>query len=509
MTRPASLDLLDPRLRPQCEAILSAGQVPGASIAIVMADQAYSGYHLAWGVKSLQSGAPVGLDTSFNIGSCSKAFVSATVASLVADGLCAWDDPISRHVPEFQLYDPAITAMATLRDLSANRLGLSRMGLTEEGLAPRFSSLDLFARLKHTPPAFPFRSRFGYVNAGHAANALAAGRITGKGFLATLRERILEPLGMTGTSGGAVVPDELPDRADWHAVLDGRAVAVDSPFTDQYLGSGSILVSGCDALQWLRLQLNGGRVGGRQIIPNDALTETHRPHSLARPGQDFVSLYYPRAHIAAYALGWAVSDIEGHPVVMHSGSEVGITAMTLLLPRSGIGIAVYCNAAGGRPAALALAHALAATLLGLPPRDWLAFFEAYAAATANAAEGQPAAPIAAPLMADLEACAGSYFHPGDGVLDIHVEGGKLAGHLRDAHRWQFTLRPVDEHRFAIEFADPAWRAAVAHEKPALRFVVADGCATQAWLEGSIQGREQNRCFTHERSRESAREREDR
>jgi len=492
MNTPAPLDLLDPRLRGQCEAILSAGQAPGASIAIVAADRAY---HLACGVKSLDNGAPVMLDTSFNIGSCSKAFVSATVASLVADGLCTWDDPISRYVPEFQLYDPTITAMATLRDLSANRLGLSRMGLTEEGLAPHFTALDLFSRLKHTPRAFPFRSRFGYVNAGHAANALAVGRITGKGFLQTLRERILVPLGMTGTSGGAAVPEELLDRAGWHAVLDGRAVPVDSPFTDQYLGSGSILVSGRDALQWLRLQLNGGRVDGRQIIPSDALAETHRPHAPARPGQDFVSLFYPRAHMAAYALGWAVSDIEGHPVVMHSGSEVGITAMTLLLPRSGIGIAVYCNVASGRPAALALAHALAATLLGLPPRDWLGFFDGFYAAPAQATAALPAAVTAAALSR----CTGSYFNPGDGVLDIRVDDGRLAGHLRDAYRWQFTLRPLGDDRFAIEFADPAWRASVAREQPMLRFVVADGLGEQVWLLGSIQGREQNRCFIREKS----------
>ena len=347
--------------------------------------------------------------------------------------------------------------------------------------------------MKHTPPAFPFRSRFGYVNAGHAANALAAGRITGKGFLPTLRERILSPLGMTGTSGGAVVPDDLPDRADWHAVLDGHAVPVDSPFTDQYLGSGSILVSGRDALQWLRLHLGGGSVDGRQIIPSDALAETHRPHSPALPGQDFVSLFYPRAHMAAYALGWAVSDFEGHPVVMHSGSEVGITAMTLLLPRSGIGIAVYCNVAGGRPAALALAHALAATLLGLPPRDWLTFFEGYAPPP----EAMPAAPTLAPSSAELTACAGSYFNPGDGVLDIQIENGRLAGHLRDAHHWQFTLRPLGGQRFAIEFADPAWRAAVAMESPSLRFVPADGPARKAWLQGSIQGRVQDRCFIRE------------
>ena len=83
---PASLDLLDPRLRPLCAAILGATQVPGASVAVVMADK---GYHFAYGKRFVDTPDPVTLDTGFNIGSCSKAFVSATLASLVAEGLCA------------------------------------------------------------------------------------------------------------------------------------------------------------------------------------------------------------------------------------------------------------------------------------------------------------------------------------------------------------------------------------------------------------------------------------
>jgi CubicO group peptidase (beta-lactamase class C family) len=101
MPLPASLDLLDPRLRPICDAYLAVGKVPGASIAVVVGDR---GYHYGYGVKSISTREPVTAQTSFNIGSCSKAFTSATVASLVADGLVSWDDPITKYVPEFQLY---------------------------------------------------------------------------------------------------------------------------------------------------------------------------------------------------------------------------------------------------------------------------------------------------------------------------------------------------------------------------------------------------------------------
>jgi CubicO group peptidase (beta-lactamase class C family) len=485
-----SLDLLDPRLKPLCEAILGATQVPGASIAVVMGDKSY---HHAHGLRSVASGAPreaVTADTGFNIGSCSKAFVSATVASLAAEGLCSWDDPITKWVPEFQLHDPQISAMVTLRDLSANRLGLPRAGLPEYGLDPSFPPESLFHRLKHTPFKRGFRERFGYVNPGHAANAVAAGRITGKRFLPTLRERILAPLGMTGTSGGAATPNELSNLAGWHVVNGGQVVAIDPVFTDQYLASGGMVVCGRDALQWLRLHLGGGLVDGQQVIPREALSECHIPHAVATPGKDIPSLFYPGAAMGAYALGWAVSDLEGHPLVAHSGSDMGVTAMTLLLPKAGIGVAVYGNCNGGGPGTLALAYAIAATLLGLKPRDWLAYFKGCmpAAPPAKAPAAAAEASAAVPLPQDLSIYAGCYVHPGDGPMDIALEGSGLVACLRDGYRLRLGLVPLGGDTFRIVFLGTEWAGAMAGEVMTLKFTVADGQAATAEISGEFQGR---------------------
>lgn len=479
MTTPQDLDLLDPRLKLLCHAILGAARVPGASVALVAGDRKY---HLAYGVKSVRTNEPVTADTSFNIGSCSKAFVSATVASLVAEGRVQWDDPVTQWVPELELYDAQITQRVTLRDLSANRLGLPRVGLTESGFDPSFPSEHIFARLKYTQPVFAFRERFGYVNAGAIVNSVAVGRITGQGFLATLRERILAPLGMSGTSGGAAAQSELSDQAGWHVLINDSPVAIDPIFTDQYLASGGMVVSGRDALQWLRLHLNGGLVDGQQVVPREALLETHRPHSVATPGKDIVSLFYPGAYMAAYALGWGVSDLEGHPLVMHPGGDFGVSATTLLLPKAGIGIAVYCNSNCGTP--VPLAHALAATLLGLKPRDWVGYFESFTPPEPAVAE--PAA--AAPAARDLQLYAGTYEHPADGPLDLQYDGERLSGNLRHAYRMAFTLEPTAEHAFALRFIHPEMHSASAAQQPTLSFSVEDGCATRAEISGPFQGR---------------------
>ncbi len=469
MTSPLSLDLLDTRLKPLCDAYLGSTQTPGASIALVVGD---NGYHYGYGVKSILTREPVSVHTGFNIGSCTKALVSATLASLIADGLASWDDPVTKYVPEFQLYDPWVTQQVTLRDLSANRLGLPREGLVEYGFDGSVPVLYTLAALRHTQPKYPFRDRFGYVNTGHTANAVAAGRISGKGFLATLRERILAPLGMNHSSGGAAAKDELADQAAWHCAVDGKIVTIDTVHTDMYFGGGGMVVCGADAVQWLRLHLNAGQVDGKQIVPSDALMETHQPHAAARPGKDIASLFYPGAHIGAYCLGWAASDFEGHPMVCHSGGDFGISAMTILLPKSGIAIAVYCNRSGAN--AMATAYAIAATLLGMPARDWDAHF---AALTPT-----PAAMERSDSPFDASVYAGLYRHPADGELLIERVGGELHGVFKSGYRMDFRLQSLGEHRFMLKFEQAEWRASEARNQSVLAFALDSGAATKAELQ---------------------------
>ena len=63
MQAPRDLDLLDPRLKPLCDAVLARSRIVGASVAVVADDVAY---HYAYGSKSVETGEPVTADTSFN-----------------------------------------------------------------------------------------------------------------------------------------------------------------------------------------------------------------------------------------------------------------------------------------------------------------------------------------------------------------------------------------------------------------------------------------------------------
>jgi CubicO group peptidase (beta-lactamase class C family) len=80
-------------------------EVPGLALAIVKDGRPLllKGY----GVRRLGAPAPVTANTLFGIASNTKAFTAAALAMLVDEGKLSWDDPVTKHLPAFQLYDLA------------------------------------------------------------------------------------------------------------------------------------------------------------------------------------------------------------------------------------------------------------------------------------------------------------------------------------------------------------------------------------------------------------------
>src|SRR5215510_9661798 len=132
-------------------------EVPGLAIAIVKDGKVViaKGY----GVRRLGESAPVDEQTLFGIASNTKAFTAAALAILVDEGKIAWDDPVIRHLPAFQLYDPYVTREITVRDLLTHRSGL---GLGAGDLlwmmGSTYSREQIIAGLRFIKPATSFRS---------------------------------------------------------------------------------------------------------------------------------------------------------------------------------------------------------------------------------------------------------------------------------------------------------------------------------------------------------------
>ena len=103
--------------------------VPGIAVAIVKDGKI--AFAKGYGVRKLGDPTPVDENTLFGIGSNTKAFTAAALATLVDQGKISWDDPVYQRLPGFQMYDPYVSHEMTIRDLLTHRSG---MGLGEGDL---------------------------------------------------------------------------------------------------------------------------------------------------------------------------------------------------------------------------------------------------------------------------------------------------------------------------------------------------------------------------------------
>lgn len=403
--------------------MLTQTGVPGLAIAVVYRDEVV--YLKGFGIREASRPETVDADTVFQLASVSKPIASTVVAALVGDGVVAWDDPIVKHDPGFQMYDPWVTSQVTLRDMFAHRSGLpDHAGDLLEDMG--YGREEILYRLRLQKPDSSFRSAYAYTNFGLTEAGVAAARAAGRSWETVSTERLYRPLGMTSTSSRHADYLAAPNRARLHVLVDGTWVAKYDRDPDAQAPAGGVSSTVRDLGQWLRLQLSDGQLGGTRVIAADALRETRRPEIVNSPAAD------PSTQRSAfYGLGWNVNyDERGRVRLGHSGGfELGAATAVYLLPGESLGIAVLTNGAPiGLPEAVALSF-LDLALDGAIQRNWLEI-----AGPAIAAATQPGyrattdftAPPARPVPALLpSAYAGVYGNDYFGPIEVVADPSGL------------------------------------------------------------------------------------
>ena len=140
-------------------------RVPGLAIAVVKDGQIV--FERGYGVRELGKPATVDTHTLFAIGSTTKAMTAALVGMLVDEKKLDWDDPVIKHLPWFQLKDPAVTRELTVRDLLTHRGGLGNADYLWYGQSN--STDEILKRVRLIDPAYSVRSGFIYQNVMYAA----------------------------------------------------------------------------------------------------------------------------------------------------------------------------------------------------------------------------------------------------------------------------------------------------------------------------------------------------
>ncbi len=429
---------------------MQAFSVPGMSVAVVKDGQVV--HAKGYGVRRLGEPAPVDADTQFGIASNTKAFTCAALSILGDDGRLDWDDPVTKHLPDFQMYDPWVTREVTVRDLVTHRAGL---GLGQGDLmwwpATDFTRREIVRGIRHLKPVSSLRSRYAYSNVMYVTAGEVVAQVSGRSWDDFLRERIFVPLGMSRTNTS--VGSNGSNVATPHLLRGGRPTPIAPMQADNCGAAGAINSSASDMARWLRMLLECGRRGasggdGCVLKPDSIRRLWSAQIALGTPDPP-AGLEALRANFSAYGLGFGLRDYRGRKLVTHTGGLPGYVSQVALVPEDGLGLVILTNQEEGG-AFRAVMHAILDEYLGAPapPVDWTTAFRKLTddeAAKAQAAVAKAAGARAATssLSLPLAGYAGRYRDPWYGDATIVEAGGKLVlsmtrtrGMLADLEHWQ-------------------------------------------------------------------------
>src|SRR5262245_6692186 len=427
-------------------------EVPGLAVAVVKDGKVaiVKGY----GVRKLGEPAPVDERTLFGIASNTKAFTAAALAILVDDGKISWDDPVTKHLPGFQMYDPYVTREMTVRDLLTHRSGLG-LGAGDLMFFPptTFTREEIVARLRYIKPATSFRSKYAYDNVLYLVAGQVVAAVSGKSWDDFIKERIFAPLGMTASNTS--VKDLRPggNFVSPHQKVEGRLQPVPYMNIDNTAPAGSINSNVAEMARWVIAQLdegaiNGGQNGNRRLFSQRQTREMWSAQTPIAVGNPPPPLSALRANFSAYGLGWGLSDYRGHKAVSHSGGLAGMVSRVRMIPELKLGIVVLTNQEAGG-AMEAISYHIIDHYVNAPATDWICAFRAVAEqqlSQAKEVEKLQSASRNVQSKPSLlpERYAGRYKDSWYGEVTISLEEGKLVlrfsrtpGLVGDLEHWQY------------------------------------------------------------------------
>jgi CubicO group peptidase (beta-lactamase class C family) len=402
------------------EKALKDFKVPGLAIAVVKDGEVI--YSKGFGQRDVDKNLPVTPHTLFAIGSCTKAFTTFVMGTLVDEGKLQWDTPVRTYLPGFRMSDPIATESITPRDLVTHRSGLPRHDMAWYNT--RLTGRDVVKRLPHFDFTEPLRSKFQYNNMMFVLAGYLVETIDGRTWEEAVRKRIFEPLGMTSSNFSVLASQKADDFARPYDEQEGKVRAI--PFRDiTNVGpAGSINSSVADMARWVAVHTHGGQLDGKSIVSPSVLAELHTPQmTTGQPSEK------KEISAGAYALGWGGDTYRGHRRVHHGGGIDGFTSETCLFPDDGLALVVLTNKDGTPLPSLIVRHA-SDRLLGLAPIDWLAEgldrrTKGLAAEKVAKKKKDTVRRLGTRPAHPLEEYAGDYEHPGYGPLTIEVHDGQL------------------------------------------------------------------------------------
>lgn len=351
---------------------LKAFDVPGIAVGVVKDGKLI--HAKGYGVRSLANNLPVNEETLFGIASNSKAFTTTAIAMLVEEGKVKWDDKVRKYIPEFELYNPFMSAEFTIRDLVTHRGGLG-LGAGDLMFFPEGGNItvsDIIHNMRYIKPVSSFRSTYEYNNNFYNIAGEVVKRASGMSWEEFIEQRIMKPLGFEKSKASYNRVTDKSNIIDAHAPVNGKIQMIPHDWSETANAAGGIMSNIKDLSKWVMMQLNNGKYGeGQQLFKPETQWEMW---SIQTPIPVAMNSPYG-TQFQGYGLGWVVSDVKGMKQVGHTGGLLGTVTQITLIPSLNLGIIVLTNQQSGS-AFHAITNSIKDAYLGYENRDWVGRYEA-------------------------------------------------------------------------------------------------------------------------------------
>ncbi|WP_027078001.1 serine hydrolase domain-containing protein [Maribacter antarcticus] len=318
------------------------GTQHGLSLAIVKDNQIiFEKYH---GLADLETDKMVDKNTLFYIASTTKSFTALAALILESKGELDLERSLSEYFPEIN-FDPSLKADSiTIRNLVQHTSGIENDPIIQAtaytGIHNPNMLLEMLSQLTTINVDAPY-GVYGYTNLGYNILSMIIDRELDTNWQAVLDEEIFEPLQMTHTS--AIMSDAK--KNGWEVAKPLSQVNVENKLKSFLLAkkdntmhaAGGMITSSRDIARWLIMELNSGKIEGKQIFDSKMIKNSVFPHA----NQD--RKHRDRKELG-YGYGWESGTTElGDTLISHGGGFVGTHSEVSFMPSAGLGIVVLAN----------------------------------------------------------------------------------------------------------------------------------------------------------------------
>lgn len=297
---------------------------PGAAIAISYEQEMIFGK--GYGLRDLETKAPITLHTNMRMASVSKQFTALCILSLVDKHLLSLNDTISKF------WNYPVFKNITVEQLLNHTSGLADYEepyfLDRWDKSKIVQNKDILEWLKTNPkPLFEPGDGWAYSNTAYLVLALLVEKVSGQDFPSYAKENIFHKAGMENTNFyNLAKPVEIKDRAYCYEKDSlGNWVKVDGFFMNGILGDGAVYTSIEDYLEYDKTLRNQDLLSKRShelIFKRSSTIEGEWPNT----GHEMIDLYpFLKNKKFGYGMGWVVTD----DLSMHRGSWHGTRTMVV------------------------------------------------------------------------------------------------------------------------------------------------------------------------------------